>query len=69
MEACTAPSEIGQEPNGVVLRSERKKEILEILRRNEMTAREIAEALNMDLKAVYHHALGWWRGRVGGIKR
>ena len=47
---------IGQNlPNSVALKSERKKEILEILGGNEMTAREIAEALGVDLKTVYYH--------------
>jgi predicted transcriptional regulator len=46
---------IGQEPPTVTLKSERKKEMLEILRNKALTAKEIAEALGIDLKTAYYH--------------
>lgn len=42
--------------NTTALKSERKREILEILKKNGgMTARELADELGMNLKSVYHH--------------
>ena len=58
---------VGQNKD-TALKSRRKREIVELLERNgSMTAKEIASALNMDLKTVHHHLKELKRVGVIGV--